>query len=254
MEKETLNCILLNRAAADGKPAVRRNLRLEVLDLRQRLKACQEAASRHAVMLREGDHRIKNSLQIVASLMTLQAGRETSASVCNALESAAGRVRAIGGIHDALQGSIGVDTVDLGAVLSTMCASLQTMASDEGHISIIAKAEPLQVPVALAQPLALAVNELIVNALRHAFPGMNAGVVLVSLAHTDDDMSVTVADDGVGLPDGYAVGRGYGMQLVAMITKQVGGELRVEREDGAEFTIRVPLVAPLGGKPVAAVL
>lgn len=101
-------------------------------------------------MLREGDHRIKNSLQIVASLMTLQAARENSASIRDALNGAAARVRSVAGIHDALPGTTGADTVDLGRVLHTMCASLQDMAGDEGHISIIANVQSLRAPVALA--------------------------------------------------------------------------------------------------------
>ena len=247
MEKEVLICTSTDsvKVQDSGKPPPKRDLRLEILDLRQRLKRAEEVASRHAVMLREGDHRIKNSLQIVASLMTLQAAREESDSVRNALTGAAARVRSVAGIHDALQGTTGADTVDLGGTLEAMCASLQDMAGDEGHISVIANTRPLQAPVALAQPLALAVNELVVNSLRHAFPGRNMGSVQVSLARVDDEVYITVADDGVGLPDGYAAGRGYGMKLVAMVIKQIGGELQIAHEGGTKFTIRAPLPSSL---------
>lgn len=182
---------------ANGQGSHTRDLRLEILDLRQRLKQAEDLASRHAVMLREGDHRIKNSLQIVASLMTLQAARENSASIRDALNGAAARVRSVAGIHDALQGTTGADTVDLGRVLHTMCASLQDMAVTKGNITI-ANVQLLRAPVALAQPIALAVNELAVNALRHAFPGRNAGAIQVSLARLDDAVCITVADNGVG--------------------------------------------------------
>ena len=202
-------------------------------------------------MLREGDHRIKNGLQIVASLMTLQAAREESASVRDALNGAAARVRSVAGIHDALQGTTGPDTVDLGGVLETMCASLQDMAGDEGHISVIANAQPLQAPVALAQPLALAVNELAVNALRHAFPGRNTGAVQVSLARVDDDVCIIVSDDGVGLPANYAAGQGYGMKLVAMVIKQIGSDLQIANEVGTQFTIRARPASSLAVKLVS---
>jgi len=243
MAKETSDCasIDLVQARANGEAPTQRDLRLEVLDLRQRLRQTEIVASRHAVMLREADHRIKNSLQIVASLMALQASREANTAARDALSAAAARVRSIAGIHDALQGTIGEDTVDLGAVLGNMCTSLQAMAGDEGHISVITTVQELQAPVAFAQPVVLAVNELVVNALRHAFKGRNAGSVWVSLARDNDDVLITVSDNGVGLPDNYAAGQGYGLRLVTMMTKQVEGDLRIQSKIGASFTIRAQL-------------
>ncbi len=252
MGKETLICAPFNstKIDANGKLHHRRDLRLEILDLRERLKESEDIRLRHVVMLREGDHRIKNSLQIVASLMVLQAAREDSASVCDALKGAAARVRSVAVIHDALQGTTGADTVDLGRVLETMCVSLQEMAGDEGRISVVANIQSLRVPVALAQPLALAVNELAVNALRHAFPGRNTGAVQVGLARTGDDVCITVADNGVGVPENYAAGQGYGMKLVAMVIKQIGGDLQMGNEGGTQFIVRAPLGSSLAVKLV----
>jgi len=226
-----------------GTPLVNA-LRLEILELQQRLKECEEVASRHAVMLREGDHRIKNSLQIVASLMSLQEKSEITASAQQALHSAAARVRSVAAIHDALQGAVGEDSVDLGAVLRIMCASLQTMAGAQGHITVAIDAPSLRTRVALAQPLVLAVNELVVNALRHAFPDSEKGSVRVTLMRDARGLCITVIDDGIGLPDNYdSAGPGYGMKLLGMMIRQVGGDLEVNSKAGTRFTIRAPLPA-----------
>ena len=243
MKKETLTCasICAVKDDAENRSSPKRDLRLEVLELRRLLKQSEDVASRHTVMLREGDHRIKNSLQIVASLMTLQSNREESASARDALQGAAARVRSIALIHDALQATSGADCVDLGAVLQAMCESLQAMAGDDGEISVLVESESLHTPVVLAQPLALAVNELVVNALRHAFTDGRRGSVRVAVAAFEGSLCITVTDDGVGLPEGYAVGRGYGMKMVSMMTKQVSGTLHVENKEGATFTIRAPL-------------
>jgi two-component sensor histidine kinase len=253
MGKESSDCASIDfvKMRASGESPPQRDLRLEILDLRRRLKQAEVVASRHAVMLREADHRIKNSLQIVASLMTLQASRETHAAARDALSAAAARVRSIAGIHDALQGTIGEDTVDLGAVLGIMCTSLQAMAGDEGHISVITTVQELLVPVAFAQPIVLAVNELVVNALRHAFKGKNAGAVWVSLARDNGEVCITVSDNGVGLPANYAAGQGYGLRLVTMMTKQIDGDLRIESKTGASFTIRAQLERFQEAAPVA---
>ncbi len=208
-----------------------------------RLKGAEDEASRHAVMLREGDHRIKNSLHIVANLMTGQARREARDDVREALGAAAKRVRAIAGIHDALQGAGGADEIDLGAVLRTMCNSLQMMAGDAGHIEVTVDAEPLQMAVDPARPLVLVVNELVVNALRHAFRERGGGAIHISAARKDGDLCIVVADNGAGLPHDYAVRPGYGMKLVTTMVRQVGGALLVESVDGSRFTIRIPATA-----------
>ncbi len=226
-------------SGVEGAPI--RDLRQEILQLRAELKECEVVADRYAVMLREGDHRIKNSLQLVASMMRLQARRESGTSARAALLAAAARVGSVAGIHDALQATRGLDAIDLGAALQKMGAALQAMAGDEGHIQVIVHAEPLEVPVALAQPLVLAVNELVVNALRHAFGDRDSGSVTVVLLRTQDGMTVSVADDGIGLPPNHASAPGYGMSLVDMMIKQIGGELRTETRSGARFTISAPL-------------
>lgn len=218
------------------RPAAR-DLRLEVLDLRLRLKLSEDAVARQTVMLREGDHRIKNSLQLVASLIRLQARSEATSDARDALNAAAARVGSVASIHDALQENVGDGFVDLGQALRTACESLQTMAGDAGTLDITAEIEVLKVPAAQARPLVLVVNELVVNALRHAFIGRDAGTIRISLSHDDTHLRITVSDNGIGLPDGYASGQGYGMKLVNMLIKQAGAVLHAEQNAGTRFTI-----------------
>jgi len=219
---------------------IARNLRAEINELRQRLKKAEEAASRHSILLREGDHRIKNSLQLVASLMSLQARREPNVAAREALLGAAVRVVSVATIHDTLQEYGGEGVLDLGIALQSACASLQAMAGDAGHVEVEVEVESLKVPVALAQPLILAVTGLVVNALRHAFPGRDDGLVRVSMIHDGRCLHIAVADNGVGLPAGELSGRGYGMQLVHMVTSQIGAELSCETGAGTRFLVRAP--------------
>jgi two-component system, sensor histidine kinase PdtaS len=215
-------------------------LRKENTRLRTLLSQAEDAASRSEMMLREGDHRIKNSLQIVSGLIHLQARREESPSASLALRAAAARIQSIARIHDALQASHGQNVVELGAVLETMCLALEAMAGDPLSVEVIVHVEPFQAPVSLAQPIVLAVNELVVNALRHAFPDGRTGTVLVSMIRVDNDLHVVVADDGVGAIEANLDGRGYGMTLVRAMAKQVGARLTVENKGGARFTLVVP--------------
>jgi two-component system, sensor histidine kinase PdtaS len=196
--------------------------------------------ARHEMLLREGNHRIKNSLQIVSSLMSLQANREENPHARDALRSAAMRVQSVARMHDALQASDGEDSVDLGAALETMCGSLQAMGGDALGVAVLVETQPCQAPVAIARSIGLALNELVVNALRHAFPDGRAGTILVKLTCHGGQLRLLVADDGIGLPPDHLEGRGYGMKLVRMMVKQISGVLYVDSGAGTRITIVLP--------------
>jgi two-component system, sensor histidine kinase PdtaS len=232
-------------------------VRAENLRLRRLLANAEEVASRYAVMLREGDHRIKNSLQIVSSLMTLQARAEESPSAREALNLAAARIQSIARMHDALQAGEGSDLLDLGSVIEKMCEGLAAMGGNILGVAVRVTADHVKTPLAFAQPIVLAVNELVVNALRHAFPDGRTGAIDVRLINAGGELHVVVSDDGVGLPAGHsealaegrAEGRGYGMKLVRTMVSQVKGVLSVESGAGTRVTIVIPAAQPVAAAP-----
>ena len=213
---------------------------LENARLRRICAQAKEVASRHAILLREGDHRIKNSLQIVASLMNMQASRSDDGAVRSALLAASARVQSIARIHDALQTAEGKDEVDLGAAIETMCKALHQMASDPQKISVEVHAEHIETSVAIAQPIVLAVNELVVNALRHAFPNDRGGIVRIDIRRSGENIVVVVADDGQGMPLNHVEGKGYGMKLVRMMAAQIGGSLEMRDQSGVRYELTIP--------------
>lgn len=214
---------------------------LENARLRRLCALSKEIVDRHALALREADHRIKNSLQIVSSGLGLQARRETNAAARAALQTAAARVSAIARIHDALQLSQSADTMDLGRTVETMCASLDELVGRESGVRIVAKAAPVVTSTEVAQPVVIAINELVINALRHAFPDERGGEVIVEVKQVGVDVCVSVSDNGIGLPPAYLAGNGYGMSLVRMLTSKLGGVLKVDTGAGARFTLSAPL-------------
>ncbi len=218
----------------------RTDLRNENARLRGLLERADGVAARHAMLMREGDHRIKNSLQIISSLMSIQAGPDETSSVAMALRTTAARIRSVARIHDALQASGGEDSLDLGAALSAMCDSLHDMAGGARGVEVHVSSESIHAPVAFSQPVVLAVNELVVNALRHAFPDNASGRICVDISRQNGEVRITVSDNGVGLPPDYSEGRGYGIKLVRMMTEQIGGVLHVTSASGAHFVITAP--------------
>src|SRR5690606_1899395 len=129
-------------------------------------------------------------------------------------------------------------------VLETMCGSLQAMGGAALGVDVRVEAQRCYAPVVTARSLGLAVNELVVNALRHAFPDGRSGSILVRLTCDGGRLCVIVADDGVGLPAGPAAGRGYGMKLVRMMVGQINGVLHVSTNAGAGTRIEIVLPRP----------
>jgi two-component system, sensor histidine kinase PdtaS len=236
------NCLEMNAPPFGGSIAVK-GLLAENARLRRLCAEAKELADRHELALREGDHRIKNSLQIVASLMGMQERRETNPAVRGALHAATARIQAVSRMHDALQLNGSTDAVNLGALVQTMCVSLHAMAGDPIRVKVIVDVDAIEAPIKLAQPMVLAVNELVVNALRHAFPGDRGGTVYVTLELIDGELRVVVADDGAGLPADHDKSRGFGMKLVRMMAAKIGAKLHVESTKGARFTLSAPYAA-----------
>jgi two-component sensor histidine kinase len=218
----------------------RSELERQLADMRAASTAAQTIATKTAILKREGDHRIKNNLQIVSSLLTLQASETENQVARDALSAAAGRIRSIALVHDALQDAGGED-VDLGDMLAALGAGLQAIAGKSGQNKVIVRTGRILAPISVAQPIMLATHELAVNAIRHARPAGHARCIRVTAAATDQDVRVCVADNGVGLPDNFAARHGYGMRLVRMLVRQISGKLEVGSAGGASFTITAPL-------------
>ena len=214
---------------------------LENARLRRLCALSKEIVDRHALTLREADHRIKNSLQIVSSGLGLQARQETSTAARAALQTAAARINAIARIHDALQLSQSTGEMDLGRTIETMCQSLNELSGPERGIRIVANVAPVMTSMEIAQPVVLAINELVINALRHAFPDERGGEVVVEVSQIGVELHVSVSDNGIGLPSACHEGKGYGMSLVRMLTSKLGGAFNVERGAGSRFTLSAPL-------------
>jgi two-component sensor histidine kinase len=212
----------------------RENARLSAICAQQ-----QERIAHQELLRREGDHRIKNNLQILASLLSIQALRETNAPLGIALAGAIARVHAIAHMHDAIQLNPDGSDLDLGAQMIVMCHALQELAGPA--IKVAVRADPVLVPIAFAQSLLLAVNELVINALRHAFRNGSGGSVIVEVLTLDRDVQISVADDGVGYLANNTSPHGYGSTLVEAMIKKVGGRLDVQSKGGAKIVLRAPL-------------
>lgn len=205
----------------------------------------KEADLRHALeaqrlLIREADHRIKNSLQLVASLLTLQRSRLTDADATAALNDAIARVQAIAQAHRALHRSADLRTLAFGQMLHDLCNHVGQL---NPALTIECTAEEdLELDAERAIPLGLVVSELLTNAMKHAYPEGQPGTVRASAVLANGYLEVVIADQGVGMPPGCDQTNSLGATIIRSLAKQVGAELRVssEQEQGATALLRLP--------------
>jgi two-component sensor histidine kinase len=203
-----------------------------------------DAVAHQDVLIKEINHRVKNSLQLVSSMLSLRASRHHDPAVRDVLADAAARVGAISRAHDRLYRSTDISHIELSAYLAEICRDL-TDALPACHVEF-ASSGPVQMPTDRAIPLALLVTELIGNAAKHAY-GDGGGPIAVRLNACDSrSVSVSISDEGQGIPDGFnmAQSTGLGMLLVRALLEQMNAQMRVDpKPKGVTFTVEAPLDA-----------
>ncbi len=208
-------------------------------------EATAQAVRIRDIMLQEVNHRVKNNLQLVTSLLSLQAERTAIPEVKVSLLEACSRVGVVTGMHERLYTSSGQESVSLSAYLDELAR--ETIAALDGDKRIKLNFESRdKLPVLLDDALSIAmiVNELLTNAVKYAFDEGQAGNILISIVRQDADVCITLSDDGKGLPGNFdpALSTGLGMLIVTALVGQIGGKLSiVPQEKGTCFLITVPL-------------
>lgn len=219
-----------------------------VIDLTDRVNreaSLKTALNEKDVYFREIHHRVKNNLQVIDSILDLQSLNVTDAFALEVIRDCRNRIHSMALIHQHLYSSEQFSQVDVGGVLSTLTPTLFTsygLSADRVKLTVDMEKVPMSMNAAI--PCGLFMNEVISNALKHAFPDGREGTVSVQLAwHGENMAELSVTDDGVGLPPNLDVATAstLGLQLIGSLADQLHGELSVRPRNPTEFRLRIPL-------------
>ena len=223
---------------------------VDISDRKEREQAIRAALKEKDILLGEIHHRVKNNLHIIHSLLDLQSARISDPSVQEMLRDSQNRIRSMALIHQTLYQSKDFAGADFAVFLETLIPTLiSSYGIDPLRTTLAIEAHDVKLPISLAIPCGLIVNELVSNALKHAFPGDRSGTISVK-AHVAGrtagrgDVTLSVSDDGVGLGPEVDLERTetLGLRLVSLLTDQVHGTLDIHRADPTAFTVTFPLV------------
>lgn len=213
-----------------------------VMDQMELRLSARRAAATAKMLAREIDHRVMNSLQFVSSMLTMQSRSPNGLKAAAELKEAANRVAAVARVH---RHSYSDDIAEVSSTvyLERLCEDLSGIVG----LPVSATGDELTIARSRIQPVGLIVNELVMNAAKHG-----AGVITVSYRRAGDEIELSVADQGAGLPDGFdvkAAPSGLGMKVVGALASQLRGRFEATAGDGgrgARFTVTFPQAADPG--------
>jgi two-component sensor histidine kinase len=238
------------------------SFREAVAALSEREHQLRLAITQQDLLMQEIHHRVKNNLQIIASLMNLQASRIRQPEAKAEFQSARDRIRALATLHRHLYAHGELHTINMRGFLTELCGQLlqaigesPTGAASGGRIKLHIEAPELQMSSDQAVPMALIVTEAVSNAAKYAFPAGRRGSIEVRLTTEGDTARLVIEDDGVGIPAGRAetetgIRDGIGIQLIRGFARQLGATLTVTEDGGTRYMLTVKLHrARLQGDP-----
>ncbi|TXC67294.1 hypothetical protein FSC37_21145 [Piscinibacter aquaticus] len=228
----------------EGRMAYMVSIGVDISERRAAAEKIRVALHEKELLLQEIYHRVKNNLQMVVSLLTLQARNTDHPQARAALGDSARRIRSMALVHEQLYQSGDLSEINFGSYIGQLIHQIESSHEDAApRVRIRTEVAPVRLGIETAVPLGLIVNELVTNAYKHAFPDGRGGTIGLCLQPLPGgELELSVSDDGIGLPPGIdpAQFRSLGLRLVSMLAAQLGGELTLSRppEGGSRFTLR----------------
>jgi len=218
-------------------------LEQEIMHRKTAEAAISASLNEKEILLREIHHRVKNNLQIITSLIRLQKQQITDPTTQDVLHDSENRIRSMALIHEKLYRSKDLTSIDFTDYIRTLSSGLiNSYAADPHRIRLVIDIKDLSLDINTAIPMGLIMNELVANALKHAFPDDRRGEVTITGRNTPAGIFLSVQDNGVGLPEGmdWRNTSTLGLHLVITLIKQVKGSVELNSTGGTAFEMLIP--------------
>jgi len=234
-----------NRISLEGRPIQQAVIR-DITERKEAEASLKKSAQEKEALLKEVHHRVKNNLQVIMSLLRLEARQGRDPATQAVLREMQGRIRTMALLHEALYLSDNLAEIELSGYLRKLVTQLfRAHARETGGVRIELELAPVRMEIDRAIPCGLVVNELATNCLKHAFPDGRSGEVRIELQPVagEPKLCLRVSDTGVGLPADFELGRSgsLGLRLVSDLARQLQGKLEVSSNGGgAAFSVTFP--------------
>ena len=207
-------------------------------ELEEKLKS---SLNEKEILLKEIHHRVKNNLQVIISLLNLQAGYLHDEETLRAMQEGQNRVRSMALVHEKFYQLEGISEIDFAEYIEKLCQYIfQTYPETAGKITLDVESDNITFDIDTAMPCGLLINEIVSNSLKYAFPNGQEGKITIKLkAMPENKIQISVMDNGIGISEEYKLQNPstLGLQLIGALTSQLNGEVEMFRNNGTTFNI-----------------
>ncbi|BAY26628.1 signal transduction histidine kinase [Calothrix sp. NIES-2100] len=239
-EMELLQQLANQLAIAIQQSELYRQLQTELQERRQIEQQIRASLKEKEVLLREVYHRVKNNMQMVSSLLNLQASSIDDPTVLKLLSESQRRVKTMALVHERLYRSQNLARINFASYVEHLVNDLvRSYTSNKSFIRVLLEVDDLELDLDTAVPCGLIINELVSNALKYAFPNQQGEIKLQFYLDNPEYYCLVLKDNGIGVPAHIDPERttSLGMQLIYGLTEQLGGTLQLDRQGGSQFKI-----------------
>lgn len=214
-----------------------------VYSYKKNYKFLENAVEEQQTLLAELNHRVKNNMAIIISLLNMQKNRTDNPETLEALQDVHDRVMSMALVHQKMYQNKNISMVELAPYITELIAEIRNSIDIKKNITFRTEIEPIQLDLSTTIPLGLILNELITNAIKHAFPSKENPEIFISLKQVDDNhFEVLVLDNGIGsTAPNLSKRNGLGMKLIESLTEQINGKCEFKTDNGLRFKLVVPI-------------
>lgn len=221
-----------------------KELSLKNEEIRIQHAQIEQALKEKEMLIKEIHHRVKNNLQIITSMLSLQISKEEGKESESILREAKQRINSIALTHQMLYQNTNLANISVNEYIENLVRQIE-YSLPPTSIELITDLEPntRKINIDNAIPLGLLINELLTNSFKHAFPNGQKGIIKISLAKIGDNCIISVSDNGVGLPEDFNLteNKSMGMDLIHILAEQLDAKLKIETNNGSSFTLLIAL-------------
>ncbi|RKS95527.1 two-component sensor histidine kinase [Flavobacterium limicola] len=189
-------------------------------------------------LLKEIHHRVKNNMQLVISLLKIQVRDSKELSIENFIEVSENRILSMALIHEYLYESENINYVNFEEYVNRLSSSIRGSFSNQSNIKLETQINNSHFNIETAIPLGLIINELVINAFKHAFIGKDQGIIKIILFKEQDLHHLEITDNGIGIDAIAENGQSIGLKIVKLLVSQINGQMQIKKDSGTQFTIQ----------------
>ena len=240
--KWILDCGKVIARDPDGRPTRACGTHQDITEEKEYEKKIEKLLADKELLLKEVHHRIKNNMNTISSLLFLQAETVGEPAAVNALHDAIHRIQSMSILYDKLYRSDDYTVLSVREYLSALVDDVLANFPNGMQVTARKDMQEFTLDARRLQPLGIIVNELLTNTMKYAFKGRSGGTLAISASIVDGHITISVQDDGNGIPDAVSFenSTGFGLQLVQALTEQLRGRIRIERGNGTRVVLEFP--------------